>query len=220
MFSSTGPGRHGWHGNRTCFDLGQQSTTSAFLWGLSVRVFPCRAVVARVRVSDSQVLYEPVIFGSFFFWRLPGDFWRSPLRPAWFFLFGCPWQRGGWPAARVSKSSARFGSPWFLFYRLAFSVAGAFYYSCTMPMALVVWCCCGSGGRCFPTTTTTTTTNPPLSSSGPTGAGMGLYCTTVCKYMMTWWPHAAQQWGSPVRAVRCDRSDIDALGEAASFSLL
>ena len=49
---------------------------------------------------------------------------------------------------------------------------------------------------------------------------MGLYYTTVCKYMMTWWPHAAQQWGSPVRAVRCDRSDIDALGEAASFSLL
>ena len=105
----------------------------------SVRVFLCRAVVSRVRVSVSRVLYEPVIFGSFFF----GDFLEIsgdlPYGRLGFFFSAAP-GNGGWPAVRVSKSSARFGSPWFLFYRLAFSVAGAFYYSCTMPMALVVWC--------------------------------------------------------------------------------
>ena len=139
MFSSTGPARHGWHDNLTCFDLGQQIIISAFLWGLSVRVFLCRAVVSRVRVSVSRVLYEPVIFGSFFF----GDFLEIsgdlPYGRLGFFFSAAP-GNGGWPAVRVSESSARFGSPWFLFYRLAFSVAGAFYYSCTMPMALVVWC--------------------------------------------------------------------------------
>ena len=89
MFSSTGPGRHGWDDNLTCFDLGQQIIISAFLWGLSVRVFPCRAVVSRVRVSDSRVLYEPVIFGSFFFGdflEIPGDLLSAGLA----FLFGCP----------------------------------------------------------------------------------------------------------------------------------
>ena len=140
MFSSTGPGRHGWHDNLTCFDLGQQIIISAFLWGLSVRVFPCRAVVARVRVSDSRVLYTPAFFGSFFFGDFLEIFLEISLSAGLVFSFRLPLATGGWPAVRVSKSSARFGSPWFLFYRLAFSVAGAFYYSCTMPMALVVWC--------------------------------------------------------------------------------
>ena len=106
MFSSTGPGRHGWHDNLTCFDLGQQIIISAFLWGLSVRVFLCRAVVSRVRVSVSRVLYEPVIFGSFFF----GDFLEIsgdlPYGRLGFFFSAAPGNGGVACCARVEKFCA------------------------------------------------------------------------------------------------------------------
>ena len=109
MFSSTGPGRHGWDDNLTCFDLGQQIIISAFLWGLSVRVFLCRAVVSRVRVSDSRVLYTPVIFGSFFS-EVAVRVWRFPLRLAWFFSFRLPLATGGgllcacWKVLRIVEA--------------------------------------------------------------------------------------------------------------------
>ena len=114
-------------------------------------------------------------FLKFLFWRLLGDLPFGRFN----FSFRLPLATGA-AAVRVLESSAHCGSRW-VCYRFACSVAGAFYYSCTTLMALVVWCCCGSSNRCFPTTTTTTTTttNPSLSSSGPTGAGMGLHYTTA-----------------------------------------
>ena len=106
MFSSTGPGRHGWHDNLTCFDLGQQIIISAFLWGLSVRVFPCRAVVARVRVSDLRVPYTPLFLEvSFFgdFLEISGDL---PYGRLGFFFSAAPGNGGVACCARVEKFCA------------------------------------------------------------------------------------------------------------------
>ena len=72
----------------------------------SVRVFLRRAVVSRVRVSDSRVLYEPVIFGSFFF----GDFLEIsgdlPFGRLGFFFSAAPGNGGVACCARVGKFCA------------------------------------------------------------------------------------------------------------------
>ena len=143
MFSSTGPGRHGWHDNLTCFDLGQQIIISAFCVEYLIRVLfgsSCAVPLLLAFVFRTREFFMSLLFLEVSFLATSWRFLEISLTAGLVFSFRLPLATGGWPAVRVSKSSARFGSPWFLFYRLAFSVAGAFYYSCTMPMALVVWC--------------------------------------------------------------------------------
>ena len=85
------------------FDLGPQIISSACLWEFSARLFPCHAAVARVRVSDSQILSTPVIFGFFeTSWR----FLQISLSTGMVVLFVCPWQRGVACCARVGKFSS------------------------------------------------------------------------------------------------------------------
>ena len=49
-------------------------------------------------------------FWTFLFWGLPGDFWRPPFRPAWFFPFQLPLSTGGgllcvcWKVLRIVEA--------------------------------------------------------------------------------------------------------------------
>ena len=110
MFSSTGPGRHGWHDNLTCFDLGQQIIISAFCVEYLIRVLfgsSCAVPLCLAFVFRSCEFFMSLLFLEVSFLETSWRFLEISLTAGLVFSFRLPLAMGGVACcARVEKFRA------------------------------------------------------------------------------------------------------------------